>query len=72
MMMVAVTPNLTMGISFGVTVLGAWFIFAGLIIPRPSMPDWWRWLYYLMPPSWSVYAVVADQLGDKARALPHG
>jgi ABC-type multidrug transport system permease subunit len=67
MMMVTVTPNITMGITFGATVLGAWFLFAGLVIPRPAMPDWWFWLYYLTPSSYSVYAVVADQLGDKVR-----
>lgn len=61
----ATRVQLEMGITFGATLLGMWFAFAGFMIPRPSMPDWWRWFFYITPPSWSVYALVADQLGDR-------
>jgi TRAP-type mannitol/chloroaromatic compound transport system permease large subunit len=33
------------------------------------MPEWWKWFSYLTPPSWTLYAIVADQLGDKVRQL---
>jgi ABC-type multidrug transport system permease subunit len=65
MVMVCVTPNLQMGITVGATTLGIWFIFAGFMIPRPDMPVWWRWTAYVTPPYWTMYAVAADQLGDK-------
>lgn len=69
MVMVSVTPNLTMGVTLGATMLGIWFIFAGFMIPRPAMPAWWEWMYYLSPPSWSIYALAADQLGDKENLI---
>lgn len=48
---------------------GTWFMFAGFMIPRPVMPDWWKWFSYLCPPAWTLYAVIASQLGDKVSAL---
>ena len=45
------------------------FLFAGFMSPRPATPEWWRWVIYLCPPSWAIYALVADQLGDKVRPL---
>lgn len=27
------------------------------------IPDWWSWYYYLNPFSWSIYGLVASQLG---------
>lgn len=44
-------------------------MFAGFMIPRPVMPDWWKWFSYLCPPAWTLYAVIASQLGDKVSAL---
>ena len=47
-----------------ITFLGASYS-AGFIIPKPEMPGWLIWIYYLSPPAWAIYALVADQLGDK-------
>lgn len=30
-----------------------------------SIPVWWRWYYWADPVSWSIYGVIASQLGDK-------
>ena len=38
---------------------------AGFLITRPYMPPWWKWFSYICPPAWSIYAIVADQVGDK-------
>ena len=69
MVMVCVTPNVEMGVTIGSMSIGFWFILSGFLIPRPAMPAWWAWAYYLVPVSWEVYAIVAAQLGDKARGL---
>jgi ABC-type multidrug transport system permease subunit len=66
---VCVTPNLQMGVTMGATTMGMWFVFAGFLIQRPYMPQWWKWFGYLCPPAWSIYAIVVDQLGDKVRLL---
>ena len=39
-------------------------LFAGFLIPVPAMPWWWRWNAYLDPVQWTLYGLVASQLGD--------
>ena len=41
-----------------------WSLHCGFIIPEPSYPGWWIWLYYINPMSWILYGFVASQLGD--------
>jgi len=28
------------------------------------IPPWWKWYYYLSPMAWTLYGLVASQLGD--------
>ena len=37
---------------------------AGFIVPRALIPPWFRWYTYLDPIHWSLYGLVASQLGD--------
>jgi len=37
------------------------FIFAGLLIPAPSIPRWWIWVYYSNPASYAVEALTSPQ-----------
>ncbi len=32
--------------------------------PKPAIPKGWIWLYYMNPASYSLYGLVASQLGD--------
>ncbi|XP_024402862.1 ABC transporter G family member 31 isoform X2 [Physcomitrium patens] len=41
-----------------------WNLFSGFLIPRPSMPVWWSWYYYLSPVAWTLYGLIVSQLGD--------
>ena len=41
-----------------------WSLHCGFIIPEPSYPGWWVWLYYINPVSWILYGFVVSQLGD--------
>lgn len=34
------------------------------MIPFVSMGWWWRWFTYINPVSWSLYALLASQLGN--------
>ena len=29
------------------------------------IPIWWRWYYWASPTAWTVYGIVASQIGDK-------
>jgi ABC-type multidrug transport system permease subunit len=54
-----------------------WSLHCGFIIPEPSYPGWWVWLYYINPVSWILYGFVASQLGrvtssfEQVGAFPH-
>ncbi|CAN1252472.1 ABC transporter G family member 31, partial [Linum perenne] len=41
-----------------------WNLFSGFLIPKNSIPIWWRWFYYLCPISWTLQGIISSQLGD--------
>ncbi|XP_078170821.1 ABC transporter G family member 48-like isoform X2 [Carex rostrata] len=65
MMAVSFTPNHHIAAIVSSFFYVFWNAFTGYIIPRPSIPVWWRWYYWADPVSWSIYGVIASQLGDK-------
>ncbi|KAK9682599.1 hypothetical protein RND81_10G084400 [Saponaria officinalis] len=64
MMSVAVTPNTSMAAIVTSAFYGIWQVFSGYLIPRPRMPVWWRWYYWLCPVAWSLYGMLVSQYGD--------
>lgn len=64
MLTVAVTPNYHIGAIISSAFYSLWNLFCGFIIPRPKMPIWWRWYYWGTPISWTLYGLIASQLGD--------
>eukprot|EP00252_Welwitschia_mirabilis_P000940 TRINITY_DN10929_c0_g1_i1.p1 TRINITY_DN10929_c0_g1~~TRINITY_DN10929_c0_g1_i1.p1 ORF type:complete len:1465 (-),score=160.32 TRINITY_DN10929_c0_g1_i1:229-4623(-) len=61
---VAITPNYNVAAIIASAFYSTWNLFCGFIIPRPKMPIWWRWMYWGTPVSWTLYGLVASQLGD--------
>lgn len=55
------------GTQVAATLLGAIYflmeLFCGFIIPGPEIPVYAKWIYWANPVSWTVYGVVASQLG---------
>ncbi|KAF5793227.1 putative ABC-2 type transporter [Helianthus annuus] len=51
---------------------GIFNLFSGFIIPRPSIPVWWRWYYWGNPLAWTIYGLVASQFGDFEDVLANG
>ncbi|KAK9022552.1 hypothetical protein V6N11_002804 [Hibiscus sabdariffa] len=72
MMAVAVTPNHYIAAIVSSAFYGIWNVFSGFIIPRPSMPVWWRWYSWICPVSWTLYGLVVSQFGDINEALEDG
>ncbi|KAE8656943.1 Pleiotropic drug resistance protein 3 [Hibiscus syriacus] len=72
MMAVAVTPNHYIAAVVSSAFYGIWNVFSGFIIPRPSMPVWWRWYYWICPVSWTLYGLVVSQFGDINEVLEDG
>ncbi|XP_010537955.1 PREDICTED: ABC transporter G family member 40 isoform X2 [Tarenaya hassleriana] len=72
MMAVAMTPNHHIASVVSSAFYGIWNLFSGFIIPRPSIPVWWRWYYWICPVSWTLYGLVASQFGDITEPLAEG
>ncbi|KAL7099781.1 hypothetical protein ACP275_09G107200 [Erythranthe tilingii] len=64
MMSLSVSPNHHIGSVVGTFFILLWNLFSGFIIPRPSIPVWWRWYYWADPISWTLYGLTASQFGD--------
>jgi energy-coupling factor transporter ATP-binding protein EcfA2/ABC-type multidrug transport system permease subunit len=64
MLTVALTPNPQVAAIVSAAAFGIWNLFAGFLIPRPSLPIYWVWYYWLSPTAWTLYGLVASQLGD--------
>lgn len=39
-------------------------LFSGYLIPKPGIPNWWVWAYWMSPTSWSMKAFFTSQYGD--------
>ncbi|GMH17672.1 hypothetical protein Nepgr_019513 [Nepenthes gracilis] len=69
MMTVAVTPNLHIAAIIAAAFYALWNLFSGFLIPRPKIPVWWRWYYWVCPVSWTLYGLLTSQYGDVAHVL---
>ncbi|XP_038984626.1 ABC transporter G family member 36-like [Phoenix dactylifera] len=72
MMTVGMTPNINIAAIIAAAFVGMWNLFSGFIIPRPSMPVWWRWYFWANPVAWTLYGLVASQFGDIERTFEDG
>ncbi|KAA3459598.1 pleiotropic drug resistance protein 1-like isoform X1 [Gossypium australe] len=72
MMAVAVTPNHHIASIVSAAFYALWNLFSGFIIPRPSMPVWWRWYYWACPVAWTLYGLLVSQFGDVEKVLEDG
>ncbi|THU63614.1 hypothetical protein C4D60_Mb01t17680 [Musa balbisiana] len=64
MMAVGLTPNYNIASIVSAAFYAIWNLFSGFIIPRPRIPVWWRWYYWICPVAWTLYGLVASQFGD--------
>ncbi|KAJ0680200.1 putative ABC-2 type transporter [Helianthus annuus] len=72
MMTVAITPNASIASIIAASFYGIFNLFSGFIIPRPSIPVWWRWYYWGNPLAWTIYDMVVSQFGDFNDELSNG
>ncbi|XP_058192549.1 ABC transporter G family member 29-like isoform X2 [Rhododendron vialii] len=64
MMTVSITPNLQVAAFFAAGFFSFFCLFSGFFIPRPSLPQWWIWYYWICPVAWTVYGLIVSQYGD--------
>ncbi|CAL0309799.1 unnamed protein product [Lupinus luteus] len=69
MMSVALTPNQHISTIVSSAFYAIWNLFSGFIVPRPTIPVWWRWYSWCNPVAWSLYGLVVSQFGDITKSI---
>ncbi|CAH8353869.1 unnamed protein product [Eruca vesicaria subsp. sativa] len=74
MMTVSLTPNQQVASIFASAFYGIFNLFSGFFIPRPKIPKWWIWYYWICPVAWTIYGLITSQYGDVETliAMPGG
>ncbi|XP_043687306.1 pleiotropic drug resistance protein 3-like [Telopea speciosissima] len=64
MMLLALTPSVRVAATLASPFFSTLNLFAGYLIPKPHIPVWWIWFYYLCPTSWALNGLLTSQYGD--------
>ncbi|XP_038698803.1 pleiotropic drug resistance protein 3-like isoform X2 [Tripterygium wilfordii] len=64
MLLVAFTPNYVVATTISSLFYTLLNLFTGFLIPQPRIPNWWIWVYYLSPTSWTLNGMLSSQYGD--------
>ncbi|OEL16174.1 ABC transporter G family member 42 [Dichanthelium oligosanthes] len=64
MMTVSISPNHEVAAIFAAAFYSLFNLFSGFFIPRPKIPGWWIWYYWICPMAWTVYGLIVTQYGD--------
>ncbi|KAI3777844.1 hypothetical protein L1987_47647 [Smallanthus sonchifolius] len=64
MMTASITPNEQIAAIFAGAFYLLFNIFSGFYIPRPKIPGWWIWFYWICPMAWTVYGCIVSQYHD--------
>ncbi|XP_050220408.1 pleiotropic drug resistance protein 3-like [Mercurialis annua] len=69
MMLVSLTPSVQVASIIASPTYSMLILFAGYIVPRPRIPKWWIWLYYMCPTSWILNGMLTSQYGDVEKEI---
>ncbi|PPD87106.1 hypothetical protein GOBAR_DD15961 [Gossypium barbadense] len=64
MLLVALTPNVAIAGALTSFFYPLFNLFSGFLLPKPKIPGWWIWMYYLVPTSWTLDVLLTSQFGD--------
>eukprot|EP00250_Pteridium_aquilinum_P005382 c15486_g1_i1 orf=631-5127(+) len=64
MMAVSITPNHQVAAIVASAFYSVFNLFSGFLMPRPKLPKWWSWYYWLCPTAWTVNGLITSQYSD--------
>ncbi|KAH7838131.1 hypothetical protein Vadar_022406 [Vaccinium darrowii] len=64
MMAVGLTPSQNLAAVISSAFYSLWNLLSGFLIPKPYIPGWWIWFYYISPVAWTLRGIITSQLGD--------
>ncbi|XP_021295214.1 ABC transporter G family member 29-like isoform X2 [Herrania umbratica] len=69
MMTVAITPNVHVAAILAAAFYALFNLFSGFFIPRPRIPGWWIWYYWICPVAWTIYGLITSQYGEDEHTI---
>ncbi|KAK6284470.1 hypothetical protein POUND7_003422 [Theobroma cacao] len=69
MMNVAITPNVHIAAILAAAFYSLFNLFSGFCIPRPRIPGWWVWYYWVCPMAWTIYGLITSQYGEDEHTI---
>ncbi|KAK6268106.1 hypothetical protein QUC31_012266, partial [Theobroma cacao] len=69
MMNVAITPNVHIAAILAAAFYSLFNLFSGFCIPRPRIPGWWVWYYWVCPIAWTIYGLITSQYGEDEHTI---
>ncbi|KAI3818690.1 hypothetical protein L1987_12505 [Smallanthus sonchifolius] len=64
LMAVSLTPNDQLASILTSAFYSLFNLFSSFFIPRPKIPMWWVWCYWICPLAWTFQGLIASQYGD--------
>ncbi|KZV18315.1 ABC transporter G family member 31-like [Dorcoceras hygrometricum] len=64
MMVVGLTPTQNLASVISSAFYSLWNLLSGFLVPKPQIPGWWIWFYYVCPIAWTLRGIITSQLGD--------
>lgn len=64
MMAVGLTSSQNLAAVISSAFYSLWNLLSGFLVPKPNIPGWWIWFYYVCPIAWSLQGIISSQLGD--------
>ncbi|PRQ40892.1 putative iron-chelate-transporting ATPase [Rosa chinensis] len=61
---VSVTASQPLAAAISAAFYSLWNLFSGFLVPKPNIPVWWLWFYYISPVAWTLRGIITSQLGD--------
>ncbi|KAM2288253.1 hypothetical protein ACFXTI_029148 [Malus domestica] len=46
------------------TLYSLWNLLSVFVVPKPHIPGWWIWVYYICLVAWTLRGIITSQLGD--------
>ncbi|XVF19871.1 hypothetical protein REPUB_Repub11eG0148300 [Reevesia pubescens] len=64
LMAVGLTPSQQEAAVVSSAFYSLWNLLSGFLVPKPKIPGWWIWFYYICPVAWTLKGIISSQLGD--------
>ncbi|CAI9281132.1 unnamed protein product [Lactuca saligna] len=69
LMTVSITPNEQLAAILAASFYSVFNFFSGFYIPRPRIPKWWVWYYWMCPLAWTAYGFIVSQYHDVEKTI---